>query len=227
MFSDHGYIYGFTFNRAVLAVVAVVLSVQLGRGVWRTGALIRRSLVLRLALVALNLFAIALIPVMVQRFLVVPGWLSAGGSSDYVPPADGLAFNGEPVANVYPYDAQGHLLTGVQLIDRQGRRLSVTRDPYGEGTGWGEFRQSPWLNGRIELYSVFPLPEQKLDPSTGEPTGEARIQVPPFAALSPVTLADAHPSVLMSPGQLEARLKAAAAQATKRAKHRFVSPGQR
>ena len=32
----------------------------------------------------------------------------------------GLAFNGERVANVYPYDAAGSPLVGVQLVDNAG-----------------------------------------------------------------------------------------------------------
>ena len=38
-------VFGFTFNRALVALVLIFLSVQLGRGVWWAGALFRRSLV--------------------------------------------------------------------------------------------------------------------------------------------------------------------------------------
>ena len=31
----------------------------------------------------------------------------------------------QPVENIYAYDAQGNPLVGVQLVDQDGRRLSV------------------------------------------------------------------------------------------------------
>ena len=113
-----------------------------------------------------------------------------------VQPTDGLSFNGEAVANVYPYDAQGRPLIGVQLVDRQGRRLAVTENPYGEEGGWGEFVHQPWQNGAAKLFSVFPLPEQTLDPDTQDPVGDPRLQAPPFASLPPVSVAGVRPSVL-------------------------------
>lgn len=218
-------VYGFTFDRAVLAVSAMVVSVLLGRGAWHVAALIRRSLILRLLLVGLNVFAILLIPVLVQRFLVVPGWILEEAWTPSHVPADGLEFKGEPVANIYPYDAQGQLLTGVQLVDRQGRRLAVTTDPYHEGTGWGEFAQVPWVNGRTKLYNVFPLAEQTWDPSTAEPVGDPRLMAPPFASLPPVTLAGVQPSVLLTPAQAAAQRaaaeKAEQAKQKKQDKRRF------
>ncbi len=46
-----------------------------------------------------------------------------------------MAFHGNPVRNVYAYDAQGHPLTGIQLVDQDGRRLTVERDQYDDATG--------------------------------------------------------------------------------------------
>ncbi len=184
-----------------LLLLAVAVSVQLGRGkLWpgrkRSGAFGR------VVLLGLNAFAVALVPVTFDSvFTTKDAALYHDGveQSYSQPPGEGLSFNGEPIANIYPYDAAGHLLTGVQLVDRQGRRLKVTQDPYNEGTGWGEFVHVPWLNGRTELYSVFPLPEQTLDTDTLVPVGDPRLQSPPFASLPPVTLAGVTPSVL-TPG---------------------------
>ena len=210
-------IFGLTLNRALLAAVLILISVQIGREVWFPGTVVRRSLSLRLGLVALNLFAIALLPVMFTRFFSAHDPYADRYEQSYSQsPGDGLSFNGEPIANIYPYDAQGHLLTGVQLVDRQGRRLKVTQDPYNEGTGWGEFIHVPWLNGRTELYSVFPLPEQTLDTDTLAPVGDPRLQSPPFASLPPVTLAGVTPSVLV-PGTDAAPAKKAEQQAKKKA----------
>ncbi len=187
-----------------LLAVAVLGSVLIGLGrLWpgpgrgRVGG--------RLVLLALNILAIAVTPVVLGSIYTpekAEAWYG-GDTAGMVQPTDGLAFNGQAVANIYPYDAQGHLLTGVQLVDRQGRRLAVTEDPYGEEGGWGEFVHAPWLNGRTQLYSVFPLPEQTVDQDTGDPVGDPRLQAPPFASLPAVTLPGVQPSVLLSPAQVE------------------------
>jgi hypothetical protein len=206
-------IYGFTSSRALVAGVAVLASVVLG--LWWPTSPARRSLLLRLALVVLNVFALCMLVVAYQRFFESKTWMNeAIDQTTYYEPQEGLAFNGAPVANIYPYDAAGHLLTGVQLVDRQGRRLALTQDPYNEGTGWGEFVHAPWLNGRTQLFSVFPLPEQTLDPDTLEPVGNPRLQAPPFASLPPVTFAGIRPTVVAPVPSPEAK------KASNRAKQR-------
>jgi hypothetical protein len=180
--------------------VAVLGSVLIGSGrLWPGPG--RGRLGGRLLLLSLNLLAIAATPLTLDS-VYTPEKASAwygDDSTGMVQPTDGLSFNGEAVANVYPYDAQGHLLIGVQLVDRQGRRLSVTEEPYGEEGGWGEFVHQPWQSGRTRLYNVFPLPEQTLDPDTQDPVGDPRLQAPPFASLPPVSVAGVRPSVLSSP----------------------------
>jgi hypothetical protein len=109
-----------------------------------------------------------------------------------------LFFGGEQVQNVYPYDAQGRPLVGVQLVDQDGRRLLVPDQAFDDMTEEATLLL-PWRNGRTSLFSVFPMPEQALDPATGEPTGEPRMQTPPFASLPPVTLEGVTPSELVQP----------------------------
>jgi hypothetical protein len=82
----------------------------------------------------------------------------------------------------------------VQLFDSSGHPLSLTNDPYGEEQGWGDFLLVPWLNGRTERFNVFPLAEQRRDPSSLEPVGTPALQTPPFASVPPVTLAGVTPS---------------------------------
>jgi hypothetical protein len=222
-------LYGFTWDRGLLAMVATVISVQIGRGVWWPGTRLARSLVLRLLLVGLNLFAIVLVPVMLTRFFVTPSWMYEDSTTYDNPSGQSLTFHGQPVRNVYAYDALGRPLVGIQLVDQDGRRLMLERNQYDDATGT-QYLLKPWLNGRTELYSVFPLPEAPTDEYDGQPTGEAHMQVPPFASLPPVSLAGVQPSVLLTPAQVEAQRKAAAvkaAKAAKRARHRFVSPGHR
>ena len=204
-------VFGLTPGRGLLALVAIVVSVQIGRGAWWPGTRVRTSLPLRTLLIGLNVFAVLVLPVMFGRFLSSP---AEAYSADPVYAADAgvLAFDNRSVRNVYPYDAAGRPLTGVQLVDQDGRRLPVAATSFDDGTG-AETILAPWLNGRTKVYSAFPLPEQTTDPSTGEPLGEPRLQTPPFASLPPVTPpaspAGVRPSVVV-PADTLARLQGAA-----------------
>ena len=114
------------------------------------------------------------------------------------------------MGNVYAYDAQGRPLVGVQLVDQDGRRLTVEPGPVATTATQQQSVHTPWLNGRTELYSVFPLPEQRRpDEYGGQPTGSATMQTPPFASLPPVSLAGVQPSVLVPPATVEAQRQAA------------------
>jgi hypothetical protein len=188
-------ILGFTFNRGVVALAAIVVSVQIGRGAWWPGNMVRRSLTLRTLLIALNVFAVLLLPVMFSRFMQARG-TEFVGEPVYAPASEGLTFRGAPVQNIYPYDALGRPLVGVQLVDQVGRRLPLEPSQYDDLSGVQK-NLTPWMNGRTPLFSVFPLPEQSTDPNTGEPVGEGRMQSPPFASLPPVGLEGVVPSVLV------------------------------
>lgn len=86
--------FGFTSTRALLAVVAVLGSVLLG--LWWPTSAARRSLLLRLALVALNVFAVAMVPVAYGRLFEAHSWVyDSTYSSSAASGSDGLAFNGE------------------------------------------------------------------------------------------------------------------------------------
>lgn len=191
---------GLVNGLGVLALVAIVISVQIGRGAWWPGTVVHRSLFWRAVLIGLNLLAVLVLPVVLavaERALAV-GPSAGAGSAVYHDDRSGepLTFRGEQVRNVYPYDAQGRPLTGIQLVDDNGARLTVARDMYDE-TAVAPKVLAPWMNGRTELYSVFPLPERAMDPETGAPVGEPSLQAPPFASLSPVTLEGVLPSVLL------------------------------
>jgi hypothetical protein len=180
--------------------VAVVLSVQLGRGRLWPAERWRRAASLRVLLLGLNLLAVAMVPGVLnglehgQQSSLEDAYAVASPA-----PADGLQLGGEPVRNIYPYDAQGHPLTGIQLVDSSGHPLAVTDDPYDEDPGWGDFLLVPWLNGKSELFNVFPLAEQRVDPSTQQPVGVPALQSPPLASLPPVSLAGVAPSLLQPP----------------------------
>ncbi|RLV48897.1 hypothetical protein D9V37_09875 [Nocardioides mangrovicus] len=155
-------------------LVAVVISVQLGRGVLPLGPL--RGLARRLLLLALNVFAIVmLVPATVNLPTGTDVQDAYGEADDYVVPH--LAFNGNGVQNVYPYDAAGRPLTGVQLVDQDGRRLSVV----------GNHCQTFWTNGKKDVYSAFPVPSRAENPNTARCTGPTTVDFP-LASLPPVTL---------------------------------------
>ena len=186
----------------VLLLAAIFISVQLGRGkVWPGRG--RRGLGARVVLLALNGLALVMAPLVLLQLSTgsadrtwsdgyLKGFKDARTDLTYRTPS--LALGGEAVRNIYPYDAQGHPLTGVQLVDSSGNPLRLTNDPYNEGTGWGDFVLVPWLNGKTEQFNVFPLAEQRVDSSTQEPVGVPTLQSPPFASLPPVSLAGVTPS---------------------------------
>ena len=179
----------------LVILVAVVLSVQLGRGrLWPAGGW-RSAASLRLLLLALNGFAVLMVPV------VLDGLQHEGRTYGYqdVPTArpKGLQHNGVPVRNIYPYDAQGHPLTGIQLLDNRGRPLSV--DGGIDAQEESHVRLVPWVNGRTPLLNVFPLPEQALDPATGQPRDEGTMQLPPVNTLPPVSLTGVTATLMQVP----------------------------
>lgn len=191
-------VFGFTTDRALVALAAIVVSVQLGRGVWWPGNMLHRSLLLRSLVIGLNLLAALLLPVMFLRFMAPHSFEADYGSMAAYADESGeqLTFRGDPVGNVYAYDAAGNPLTGVQLVDQDGARLTLSADAYDASTDTQK-ALGAWMNGRTPLYSVFPLPESTTDPSTGEPTGAPLLQAPPYASLPPVSLDGVEPSVLV------------------------------
>lgn len=176
----------------VLPLAALVLlSVLLGAGkVWRGDP---RNPAYRLTLLALN--AAALVGVVVAVPAVVDhaaqrydrGFargFTQGVDADVSNEGDGakagLYRDGIWVSNIYPYDAQGRPLAGVQLFDQTGKPLNVITQPeYGspelaeDGSVLAGSAQVdpatgeelprifyPWTNGAAQLYNVFPLPSR-------------------------------------------------------------------
>lgn len=125
---------------AIVLGIAVVLSVQLGRGKLWPGERWRTAAGLRVLLLALNVFAIVMVPVQIGE--ISNGWRWAGydrgyddgyaESGDGGPKSDakaGLYAGGKWITNVYAYDAAGQPITGVQLFDQDGKPLDVVAQP--------------------------------------------------------------------------------------------------
>ena len=185
--------------------VAVVVSVQIGRGRWWPGSALRRSVAARLLLLALNAFAVLVTPVVLGQF-PASGTLDVGEimRQAYGPPVAGLMNRGEFVENVFAYDAQGRPLTGVQLFDQDGRPLAVNNgatddwDDAGRGTV-----QYPWLSGAdaTAVWNVFPLPTRTQDGYDGSWHAQAwsstrppQLPAAPLVAVPSVSLPSGAPS---------------------------------
>lgn len=117
-----------------LLVLTVLGSVLIGTGRLWPG---RAGAAGRVLLLALNALAVLTTPSAVSGVTTSSELLVQLGPTSYTSPApDGLAFDGRPLRNVYPYDAQGRPLTGVQLVDQDGQRLPVASAWYDDlGTG--------------------------------------------------------------------------------------------
>jgi hypothetical protein len=146
---------------SLIWLVAIVVSVQIGRNqVWPGSGAARRTLA-RVVLLGLNTFAVLMTSLVLSQFPAAGTWESPhyGGYSE---PEPGLMNQDQWVRNVYPYDAEGNPLTGVQLFDENGNPLVVatwmSEDLDGDGRASIVY---PWLNGEKELFNVFPLPERE------------------------------------------------------------------
>ena len=113
--------FGHRYVGLILLVIAIPISIQLGRRSLRGSA--------RWLVIAGNVFAMV---------LVLPA-LAALSSQTYLVqsgqpfPNDGIFNNGRQISNIYPYDAQGHALDHVRLYDDQGQALLGVS---GDGSGF-------------------------------------------------------------------------------------------
>lgn len=184
----------------LVLVAAIAGSVQLGRGrFWPGGS---RGVLARVVLVGLNVVAVIVALAAVDRANSDSRYWDGYGSgyehgladgngaserpADDQEPTGSLRFDGKAVTNVYPYDAQGRPLAGVQLFDQSGKPLTVAASascPEGAVTLVDDPDPSvpasnapyscedhenydpvpisvlyPWTNGRQEVLNVFPLP---------------------------------------------------------------------
>ena len=170
---------------------------------------VTRSLGPRLLLLGLNVFAIVVTPTVLGQF---PGPGTYVDDSGYATPMPGIQNRGSYVANIFPYDAEGKPLIGVQLFDQAGRPLVVNRDAraaYYDSRGVTV--SFPWYNGGQRLWNVFPLPGRTApDDGYGPPrvtekawtsTNPPVLPTAPLAVVPPVALptpAPAEPQVTPS-----------------------------
>lgn len=237
-FTDHGLLPAPLELSWPVLLLAIALSVQVGRGRLWPGT--RTTTSSRVVLLGLNVLALALIPVTLASVRNEPqesyweGYEDAMAES--VPTVDGPGYgideqagiysSGSWVTNIYPYDASGKPLVGVQLLNQNGDPISVVATPEcpDEAGGWtvnpvdwdpscwdpdtGEQAQGrvpyPWTNGAAQLENVFPLPTRMQDDLRPSPTAFAETNPPvigefPLASVPPVSLPGITPSVVPPP----------------------------
>jgi hypothetical protein len=211
-----------------LLLVAVAGSVLIGAGRWWPGRTDRLGA--RTVLLGLNAIAVVATPYVVG--MLGSGWddpayergYADGYQSHAADPARtrGLAINGEPVRNIYPYDAQGRPLAGVQLYDQDGKPVMVTggatcppnavdtgEDPKTHGITRCEDGTTmdpvpmtvlyPWTNGSQSLLNVFPLASRAQAKPTPSPTAFSESAPPrlryPMASVPKASLPGVRPGV--------------------------------
>jgi hypothetical protein len=174
----------------LLLVAAVVVSVLLGQGKVWPGSGPGRPPLARTALLLLNALAV-LAPL---TFSGDGGQVDSSVTVPYrVPERPVLHIGPDVVRNVYPYDAQGRLLVGVQLFDQSGRAIAVAPE---SSMGQGKERAvtCPWVNGTTTLFNVYPLRERlqrrgtcqdEVDPAR---VAAPEFHEPPLGSVPPVAL---------------------------------------
>lgn len=163
--------------------VTTLLSIQWGRGAWVGTAPLRvlRSIVNVITAVTSVVLLIAA-PTVVPRLFAQASAMSEVEYFDNSQP--GLALDGIRIRNIYPYDAEGAPLTGVQLFDQDGRDLTTVGvaganeawewDQYFAGGGGPVPAPAAGTNAR-PTWNVFPLLESAADDEWGQPTSGSAV----------------------------------------------------
>jgi hypothetical protein len=181
----------------LFGIVALVVSVQFGRGRWLPFAWMRALLL------AFNVILAVATP------FVILGWAmqvnNAAAASSYSSMQDfsfaGLTENGNPVSNIFAYDAQGQPLSNVQLFDQDGRPLNLVGDPtmgsVGANADGSVTVPNEGVAGRLG-WNVFPLGSVSADAVNDDGTVKSSATpipaTPPFAAAKPIAGSDPTPS---------------------------------
>jgi len=210
---------------AVLLGVAVSFQLGLGR-LWPDNGW-RRIALLRVALVALNCYAVAMIPTVLNgldhgRYDAHERAYHSGFSSGFRSAAQqapvtrkaGLYADGIWVSQIYPYDAKGRPLVGVQLFNQVGQPIKVVpqeeypQEQCSDATGECAYPAGtlmdqngkplprvyyPWTNGTTQLLNVFPIPSRVQQGAQPSPTAFAEKTPPsvgpfPLASVPKVSL---------------------------------------
>lgn len=168
----------------LILAIASVVSVQIGRKKWWPGNAAARGPGRgwhRLFLLALNCFAVFVIAGATMYLGSVDTRSYSEGFNEGVQSADvsnsdkaGIYVDGKWVSQIYPYDAQGHPLVGVQLFNQTGEPINVvtrTECVYGPDEQPLERTRQyfPWTDGVTQRRNVFPVPSKVGGGDTQDP----------------------------------------------------------
>ncbi len=187
----------------VVGIIALVLSVQFGRGKWLPFAWMRGLLL------AVNVILVIAAPFIVASatYAVNSAWYtqSYADESSGDLSGSGLMENGNQVSNIFAYDAQGNPLTNVQLFDQDGKPLDLSGDPgapYGYGDGNTVVVPNDSVTGRPG-WNVFPLAHVNQSAiGDGGTIKSSAHRIPaelPFATAKPLAGAEAGATSAASP----------------------------
>jgi len=155
---------GFWFDGAWWLVFAAsaVVSVQWGRDRWHGRG------VPALIVIGNVVAVVALLPVLAATDDARSsagdfdrGFQSGVDATVNDPPSDGLTYRGQPVTNIYPYDASGKLMPNVQLFNQDGKPLETRSSRSDDEACAADDCSTLWQPGQLETgqpaFNVFPL----------------------------------------------------------------------
>jgi hypothetical protein len=208
----------------VLCAVAIGASVAIGRGVvWPGGS--QRGAAGRVVVLALNLCAVVVAPVAASQVTdSFNGRYDRGTAVGYERgyrdaqaqgggPKAGLYADGRWVSNIYPYDAAGKPLVGIQLFDQTGKPVDVvsaTECVYdANNQPIARVRQYfPWTDGAAQKHNVFPVPSlvtseeaPNPDPTAFTGTNRPKVRGYPFARVPRISLPGLLTSITRTPAK--------------------------
>lgn len=177
-----------------LAVLAVPLSVGLGRRSQAEHRTRRAALVVDVLIVALALYTLAAITSRSPDYV---------GDQPAVSGTGGLVGPAGPVTNIYPYAKDGTPLRDVLLYDQFGQPVVVQPDPYGPP---GTVRQFPYAADGHAIENAYPQDQATPDVSTDPPVlrrqSPPSVTTPEFATATPTpatAVTSAPPTPIRSP----------------------------
>ena len=174
----------------LLPLVGAVLSLWLGLVLRRRAPLGTKG---SAALGVGNALAVVLLLPMLSFYAYASSGYNDTAAFEAPAPAPGLAFNGEPISNVYAYDAAGQRVDDVRLFDQLGQPLQLSSDVVPMPTGPDGQELIAWPPDQRAL-SVFPM---RLVPGADPWAAQQEGWAPPMVV---VPLAgSAQPSAMPSP----------------------------
>ncbi len=180
-FSSHGLL------EIVIAVVAIAVSVRIGRGSVPAGRW--RRLLAWAPNAFIGLAGLAALGSMGTGY----SWASSVGTAvpqELGPYSSAAAFPGRVVTNIYPYRADGKPLQDVLLYDQNGQPLNV------EAKAFGVTTQFPIAADGKPVLNEYP---QKQTGPDGSPVTPPRVAIPPTSPPSPAPTPSANPSPTPTP----------------------------